>query len=178
MHNDFRIREAEVNDAFEIAKIHIDCWKTTYKGIVPDEKLDGMSYGKSEEKWKETFASEKDGQGKILIAEISGKPVGFCSGGRKRKGSKRTEGYEGEIKAVYILKKYQKRGIGRKFMESFEQIFTKNGIYSYIVWVLKENDSKNFYKHLGGRLITTKTYDIGGKKLKGLCYGFKIKTEG
>jgi len=29
---------------------------------------------------------------------------------------------------------------------------------------------------MGGKLITTKTYEIGGKKLKGLCYGFKLKT--
>jgi ribosomal protein S18 acetylase RimI-like enzyme len=177
MRSELRIREADEADALEIAKIHVDCWRTTYKNIVPDEKLDGLSYGNSEAKWKDFFTQKTDSLHKILLCSINGQPAGFCAGGLKRKNSKRTEGYDGEIKAIYILKQHQKKGAGKKLLESFEEIFTKNGIYSYIIWVLKENDSKNFYKKLGGKLITTKIYEIGGKKLKGLCYGFKIKKE-
>ena len=103
-----------------------------------------------------------------------GEIVGFCAGGMNRKTSKRTAGYEGEIKAIYILKPHQKKGIGTEFLTLFKEIFRQNGIFSYIIWVLRDNPSKEFYKKIGGKLITTKTYVIGGAKLKGLCYGYKI----
>src|SRR5205809_105170 len=37
------IRPARVEDAAGIAKVHIDSWRTTYKGMVPDEHLAGLS---------------------------------------------------------------------------------------------------------------------------------------
>lgn len=172
----YKIRIASIEDSFEIAKVHVDCWRTTYKGIVPDEKLDGMSYEKSGLKWKETLKDIQDPFRCFLIVEKNGSAIGFCSGGKKRKNSKRTDGYDGEIKAIYILKEHQKKGIGKKIIALYEEIFRQNKIFSYIIWVLKDNESKNFYKKLGGKLITTKTYEIGGRRLKGLCFGFKISN--
>ncbi|HQO08604.1 MAG TPA: GNAT family N-acetyltransferase [Clostridiales bacterium] len=177
MHEEFKIKKATSADCSGIAKVHVDCWKTTYQGLMPDGKLDSLSYEKSAEKWKEFFI-KKDGakfQDAVLAAvDGKGDMIGFCAGGMNRKTSKRTSGYEGEIKAIYILKQHQKKKIGTKLLLLFEEMFRKNGIFSYIIWVLKDNPSKEFYKKTGGKLITTKTYVIGGAKLKGLCYGYKI----
>lgn len=177
MLSEHKIRKAGIGDSFDIAKVHVDCWRTTYRGIVPDEKLDKMSYEQSSEKWEAYFKEATDPSNCVLVAEYKNKVIGFCAGGKIRKISKRTAGYDGEIKAIYILKEHQKNGAGKKLIEAYEEIFRKNKIVSYIIWVLKENDSKGFYKKLGGKLITTKTYEIGGKKLKGLCFGFKMKLE-
>lgn len=175
MHDDYKIKPAAPEDVYKIARVHVDCWKTTYRGIVPDEKLDLMSYEKSAENWKNYFLRDsKDPCNKIFLLVSRDTTVGFCAGGKVRKSSKRTAGYKGEIKAVYILKEHQRKGFGRKFISVFEELFQKNGIFSYIIWVLKDNSSKEFYKKLGGKLLTTKTYEIGGKKLKGLCYGYEI----
>ena len=38
------IRVANVPDAAAIAKVHVDSWRTTYTGIVPDEYLAQLSY--------------------------------------------------------------------------------------------------------------------------------------
>ena len=40
------IREATVADAEGIAIVHVDCWRTTYKDIMPSDFLDKLSYGK------------------------------------------------------------------------------------------------------------------------------------
>lgn len=179
MLDDYKIRNAEQKDLYNIARVHVDCWRTTYRGIVPDEKLDWMSYEKSAERWKNYFVQNGfDHSNTILLLNFKSETVGFCAGGKVRKTSKRTAGYEGEIKAVYILKEHQKKGFGKKFIGCFEEIFYKNGIFSYIIWVLNDNSAKEFYKKLGGKLLTTKTYEIGGKKLKGLCFGYKIAIEG
>jgi GNAT superfamily N-acetyltransferase len=174
MHDDITIRAACEEDIAAVGKLHVDCWRTTYAGIVPDAKLDGMSYEKSAGRWMEYFKDISHPANGILLAYKKNEPAGFCAGGKVRKYSKRTDGYDGEIKAIYILKKHQRKGVGKKLIENYEEIFRKSGIFSYIIWVLKDNDSKNFYKKLGGKLITTKTYEIGGKKLKGLCFGFRM----
>lgn len=41
-----QIRKATINDAEGIAKVHVDSWRTTYKGIIPDEFLYNLSYKK------------------------------------------------------------------------------------------------------------------------------------
>lgn len=179
MHDGYRIRTASPDDVYKIAGVHVNCWRTTYRGIVPDEKLDAISYEKSAERWKNYFMVDpSDKTNTILLLDHDDETVGFCAGGKVRKTSKRIEGYDGEIKAVYILKEHQGMGYGKKFISIFEEIFQKNGIFSYIIWVLKDNSSKEFYKKLGGKLLTTKTYEIGGKKLKGLCFGYKIGFSG
>ncbi|MFK0522174.1 hypothetical protein ACINKY_08160 [Paenibacillus illinoisensis] len=38
------IREATINDAEGIAKVHVHSWRTTYKGIIPEEFLTNLSY--------------------------------------------------------------------------------------------------------------------------------------
>ncbi|MEW4429737.1 hypothetical protein AB1I68_19920 [Paenibacillus pabuli] len=45
------IREAMINDAEEIAKVHVDSWRTTYKGIIPEEFLTNLSYKQRTELW-------------------------------------------------------------------------------------------------------------------------------
>jgi hypothetical protein len=39
------IREAQIDDAVALAGIHVDSWRTTYAGIVPDDYLASLSYG-------------------------------------------------------------------------------------------------------------------------------------
>jgi len=38
------IREATIDDATAIARVHIDAWRTTYATIVPNAHLAALSY--------------------------------------------------------------------------------------------------------------------------------------
>ncbi|MBP1084252.1 hypothetical protein ACFFJQ_06655 [Bacillus capparidis] len=40
----FNIRKATKEDAAEIAKVHVDSWRTTYKNIVSDTYLAQLNY--------------------------------------------------------------------------------------------------------------------------------------
>ena len=46
------IREAQIEDALGIAKIHVDTWRSTYRGAMPDALLASLSYEKSERMWR------------------------------------------------------------------------------------------------------------------------------
>ena len=38
------IRKATVADAEGVAKVHVDCWRTTYKSIISEKLLTNLSY--------------------------------------------------------------------------------------------------------------------------------------
>jgi hypothetical protein len=38
------IRDASPADAAAIARVRVDAWRETYRGIVPEAFLDGLSY--------------------------------------------------------------------------------------------------------------------------------------
>jgi hypothetical protein len=45
------LREARPADAAKIARVHVDGWRTTYRGIVPDDYLAALSYEAQERSW-------------------------------------------------------------------------------------------------------------------------------
>src|SRR6185312_11535769 len=105
------IRKAQLEDAVGIAKVHVDSWRTTYKGIVPDSFLDSLSYEKREQIWR----SGIEANGVYIAEDESGRIVGFASGGAERTG--KYEAYIGELYAIYLLEGQQGNGLGRMLFQ-------------------------------------------------------------
>ena len=55
---EIHIRRAIKDDIPGIAKVHADSWKTTYKGIFPNEILENITYEKRKNNGK-TFFKKK-----------------------------------------------------------------------------------------------------------------------
>ncbi|MDY0405569.1 GNAT family N-acetyltransferase [Virgibacillus sp. 179-BFC.A HS] len=159
------IRPAEENDAAGIAKVHVDSWRTTYKGIVPDTYLfETLTYESRLKNWQGNLS-----QGHVFVAEDEQQGiVGFANGGKERSG--KYPKHEGELYAIYILKDFQKKDIGRKLTERVVHHLVDNGIQSMLVWVLQENPSRYFYEKIGGTCVDAETIQIGGKKFQELAY--------
>ena len=45
------VRQAEIGDAAAIARVHVASWRTTYRGLLPDEFLDSLDEGRYTERW-------------------------------------------------------------------------------------------------------------------------------
>ena len=56
MFHERTIRPAVVEDAAAIAQVHVESWKTTYKGIFPESLLDRLSVSDRTSFWNETLA--------------------------------------------------------------------------------------------------------------------------
>ena len=41
-----KIRRATSSDAANIAKVHVDSWRTTYQNVLPTDFLESLSYEK------------------------------------------------------------------------------------------------------------------------------------
>lgn len=169
-----KIRKAEIADADGIARVHVESWQTTYKGIMPDEYLAGITFEKRRRLWANILTSETNEifeKPVIFVAENeSGEIVGFVSGGKKKNPDNE---YEGELGGIYLLKEYQRQGIGRKLVEIFVQSLINEGVESMSLSVLDDNSSKFFYEKIGGEKVSETKTVIGGKDLMHLIYGWK-----
>ena len=160
------IRKAKLEDAAGIAKVHVDSWRTTYKGIVPDSFLEKLSYEEREQIWKRGIEANQ-----VYIAEDEeGRIVGFASGGQERTG--KYEAYKGELYAIYLLEGQQGKGIGRNIFKAVVDDLKEKKLDSMLIWALEENPACLFYEKLGGKKIDTAEIEIDGKKLGEIAYGW------
>lgn len=173
--HDIIIREASAADARGIAQVHVDAWRTTYAGIMPDSVLEALSYDEDEEKQKDRLKHPRPGS-KTFVAEIE--PDGivcFASGGHAwHRGlrQRRSRIYKGELYLIYILEAYQCMGIGTMLVNRVVDYIKSLGLENMIIWVLKENSACEFYERLGGVCVDEKMTKSGGKQLKEIAYGW------
>lgn len=160
------IRKAELADASGIAKVHVDSWRTTYKGIVPDTYLDNLSYESREQVWMSGIKQNNV----YIVEDEDSQIVGFASGGKERTG--KYEAYVGELYAIYLLEGQQMKGLGQKLIQTVVEDLKEKKLNSMLIWALKENPACRFYERLGGKKIDTAEIEIDGKKLSEIAYGW------
>lgn len=168
---DPNVRQAVPADCTAIARVHVDSWRTAYRGIVPEDYLASLSYVDREARWSQAIGNP---QNIVLVAEdtkTTGKTViGFVSGGPNR--TKDTI-YAGELYAIYIMEGYRGKGIGKNLVSSLVQRLVDCNINSMFVWVLAKNPYSKFYEKLGGQHVRSQQIQIGGTSFEEIAYGWK-----
>ena len=165
---DYLIREGKKDDSYSIMHVVTVAWNETYKGIVDDDFLDELK--NNEDESTERYFNDFDKSNlKDLVLEIDNNIVGFVRYGR-------TEDKDfincGEIIALYIIKKYQRFGYGRKLVEMAKLRLKDMGFDSMIISCLKGNPTNSFYEHLGGKYIKDGIFEK--LNLKENVYYFEI----
>ncbi len=77
------IREAVPADAPAIARVHVDVWRTTYRGIVPDDYPRTLPYKDRESMWTRVLTAT-DSQVVFVAEDEHGEVIGFANGGPER----------------------------------------------------------------------------------------------
>lgn len=161
-----QIRPSQETDAHSITCIYIHTWQGTYLGLVPFGYLYSMSLGRLER----GFISELESKKVIsYVAEDAGEVVGFVSGGYERQGN---DIYNGEIYALYVLKKHQRQGIGAELVSALANQLNHFGIYSMLVWVLEHNPYRRFYEKIDGMYLRKQRMPFSGEMLDTVAYGW------
>ena len=80
--------------------------------------------------------------------------------------------YAGELYAIYLLKQYQRQGIGQRLVAELCSWLLTEGLNSMYTWVLEENPSRRFYESLGGIKFKRQTITIGGRDVVEVAYGW------
>jgi ribosomal protein S18 acetylase RimI-like enzyme len=154
------LRLAEPSDAAAIASVHVASWRTTYRGLLPDAYLDAMDVDQYAARWHRMLL-DPAGRSMVLVAEEEGIVVGFASGGPERDEDDR---YEGELYAIYVLREFQGRGLGRALAEAVAAALADRGVTSMVVWVLRDNAAaRGFYERLGGAYLRERELQLGSE---------------
>jgi GNAT superfamily N-acetyltransferase len=171
----FIVRKAVVDDAEAIARVQVDTWRSAYRSIVPDAVLDSLSYERRSEHWSHILA-RKDRVRIFLVAEEDEDGVvGFCVCGLNRD---EESAFEAELYAIYVLERHQGRGIGRALFEECKNWTLDRGMSSMIVWVLRDNPYRRFYKTMGGEVVSERMISIGETDLPEVAYGWRFEIGG
>lgn len=153
-----KIRFARAEDAAGIAQVHVDSWKTTYKGIIADAYLDALSVEQHWNRWEKRLNEPERGEGVIVAENERGQICGFLDYGIDRE-TGRTD--EAELYAVYLLQSEQRKGIGREMFRSMLGELKTREYRSLMVWVLEQNPAVRFYERIGGKETERKEIRIG-----------------
>jgi L-amino acid N-acyltransferase YncA len=102
------IRQARAEDAEAIAGVHIDSWRSAYRGKIPDQILNTLDIEERAQQWKEWL--EVPGLS-ALVATVDGLVAGFCCVMRSRDDD--AGDTVAEIPTIYVLPSHWRHGIGR-----------------------------------------------------------------
>ncbi|MCY0901622.1 MAG: GNAT family N-acetyltransferase, partial [Firmicutes bacterium] len=158
-------------DARQIAVVHVESWRTTYRGIVAADFLNKLSHGERETTWRHTLTAEAPQRRIVYVSEdAAGDITGFAMGGRHRDADPT---YTGELYAIYLLEAAQGQGIGGELVREVARSLRGQGHRTMLVWVLEQNPARHFYQHLGGVPVRHKNAHIGDQVLPEVAYGWR-----
>jgi ribosomal protein S18 acetylase RimI-like enzyme len=165
------IRPVRLEDAAGIARVHVDSWRSTYKGLIADEFLAALSYQRRTQFWSQ-YISDLQNIRFLFVAEARpDEIVGFVSAGPEGEGDL---DYPGELYAIYLLLQAQGQGVGRKLVDVAKRELCQRSFSSMLLWVLKDNQpARKFYEAVGGEYLRERPIKIGNQVLIEAAYGFK-----
>ncbi|HEY8598694.1 MAG TPA: GNAT family N-acetyltransferase [Thermomicrobiales bacterium] len=164
------IRAATPDDVTALAEAHVATWRETYRGLLPDHYLDGLTVAGCEPQWQRLLALPT-AQRCVLIAEGSdGVIAGFASGGPHQG----TLDYAGELYTLYLRQAYQGTGLGRALFAAIAARLREQGCPSLALWVLATNErARGFYAAQGGQLLREQAIVFDGIPLREAGYGWR-----
>lgn len=169
---DFNIKSPELDNSKDIAHIITDCWKTSYKGILPADFLNNLSYEERENKIRTSIlgTNEKFTSNIIIYSDETVKGVAFYG----KNICDFPENF-GEIIVLYVDINEQRKGIGQKLISWVKNELKNEGFTDMIIWCLKDNTpAVEFYKAMGGIVMDERDFEIDGEMYKEVGIMYKL----
>jgi ribosomal protein S18 acetylase RimI-like enzyme len=153
-------RTAQPSDVEQVALLHADSWRRTYRGLFTDEFLDKEADSNRRSVWHMRLTSNRPNQF-VCVADDGGKIVGFvCAYGHD------DDAWGSLIDNLHVVPEYQRRGVGTLLMtHAFTWLrgrFPADAVY---LWVMARNSqARQFYEKLGASNagVVDKPNPVGG----------------
>lgn len=171
------IRRADASDADEIAGIHIAAWRESYATRMPKAVLGGFSRDDWRLRWEKRFSAlVDDPAGAVFLAlDSDGLPAGFGCCSRQTSMKLLPLGYDGEISSLYLLRRIQGQGMGRRLVGAMARHLRDQGCSACGFWVfIDSREARAFYETLGAAPIGIEgVWETFGMALPDMAYGWR-----
>lgn len=153
----FALRAARALDAGTVAALNLACWRETYAGLVPVETMAALTLEERVAHWRVALG-DAAGPRTSLAVDGNGEAIGFASWRPHGLALRGRLGRGGDISAIYLLKRAQRRGVGRALMRGMAEEIRASGANWATLLVLRDNlPARRFYESLGGRCFGRET---------------------
>jgi len=170
---DVTLRSATEADAEAIGRLHVEAWRWAYRGLLPDEFLDGLDRWQRTVMWRGALQTPAI---RVWLAEAEGELVGFAATGPSRDAGAGTS--TGELGALYLRQDAVGTGVAAKLLQRSEEDLLERGFRPLTAWAFEKNTRAAYFyeKHGwlkdGGR--RTETY--GGVTLREVRFRLEKKA--
>jgi ribosomal protein S18 acetylase RimI-like enzyme len=139
------VREAQPQDAAEVAGVHVRSWQVAYRGLFPDDYLDGL---RAEDRMAHyTFGDDRPGSPTTVVAVIDATICGFVTTGPAKD---QDAADTGQVYAIYVDPQAWGRGIGRSLITDARTRLSRQGFAEAVLWVHAGNQrAQRFYRANG-----------------------------
>ena len=143
-----RIRLATIDDAPVLARVHVDSWRSAYRGLVPDSYLDALDYDRRTEDFRKWLGG---GEAETYVVEQNGEIAGLLTLGAARKSDAEAEPI-GEIWGIYVRPEHWRKGLGSALCRHAETRLRDRGCRRVALSVFAQNQrARRFYEAMGFR---------------------------
>jgi len=110
-------------------------------------------------RWREFFDRDDGFSFCVVLEDARGALVGFAKGERHDGG---VPGYAGELNKIYLLRRVQRRGLGRMLLSAVAARFMERGVTSMLLFGDAASPSNGFYEASGGERLYSEQGEFHG----------------
>jgi ribosomal protein S18 acetylase RimI-like enzyme len=149
------IREATAADIPALADLHVRTWNATYPKV---EKKPTVEI--RERQWRQAFEVTDGSWFCFVVEDRNGALVGFAKGIPYSHPD--LPDFAGELSKIYLLRDYQRQGLGRRLLGHVVRRFLSQGVASILLFADPQNPSCRFYEALGAERLLDKAGNFHG----------------
>lgn len=149
------VYRAGAQDAPFVANLWLANWQSTYRGLLPDEYLDSLSYAGALETWSEYMRSEDN---RVFIARAGGARLGFaaCEPDSELAGCL-------YLHSLHVVPEARGKGVGTRLISQVWEMARTLGCSGLSICVVRGNESaRRLYSELGAEHYKYFTDDSDG----------------
>lgn len=154
------IRPARVQDAGQMAHVHVRCWQETYRGLMPDAVLDDPGLPAARERmWTGALTGERYHQNRVAVAQRDDELVGIAMSGPPEA---LTAAWTRQLYVLYVYAADHGTGAGRALLQA-----VIDSAESAALWVADPNPrAQGFYRKHGFVADGTARFEDGVREIR------------
>ncbi len=164
------IRQATAADIADLARVHVEAWRQTYAGHVPDALLAPERVEFRARMWTSILAGGDGPYFALVAPDDSG---ALAALGLFMPATEAPAGWDHEIRSLYLLRHVQRRGIGAAMLAQGRDWVRARGGRRLMAWALAANTgAQAFYRQTGAVEIARRSVPAGTAVLAEIGFGW------
>jgi L-amino acid N-acyltransferase YncA len=148
----FTIRDATAEDIPALSSLHVKAWNNTYGK--------GPTIALRQQQWEAQFKNASDNWFLLVLENQGHELIGFAKGQRYKEAD--LPQFDGELNKIYLLRDYQRLGLGSRLFRAVAQRFLSMGIRNMVLFSIPQNPSCKFFEAMGGERLHGKGGEFHG----------------